>query len=64
MDVIFSCCILRNISCMQLKKVPDYKGSTFNPEVLPNKDHEPTAERAQLHEEYAHMWNNVSLCNQ
>ncbi len=46
---------------MQMKKVPDYKGSTFNPEVLPNKDHEPTAERAQLHEEYAHLWNNVCL---
>ena len=45
---------------MQLKKVPDYKGSTFNPEVLPNEDHEPTAERAELHEEYAHLWNNVS----
>ena len=41
--------------------VPDYTGSSFNPEKLRNEDHEPAAERAELHEEYAHLWNNVSL---
>ena len=52
--------ILSNIMTVQLKTVPDYKGSAFNPEVLPNEDHEPSSERAERHEEYAHLWNNVS----
>lgn len=43
-----------------MKKVPDYAGSSFNPEKLPNDDLEPSAERAKMHEEYAGYWNAVS----
>ena len=43
-----------------MKKVPDYKGSSFNPEWLTNKNIEPSKGRAELHEHYAGLWNNVS----
>ena len=46
---------------VQLKKVPDYHGSSFNPEEVGNNDIEPSPERAQHHEHYASLWNKVCV---
>lgn len=40
----------------KLKKVPDYSGSSFNPEKLGNDDLEPSSDRAKMHERFADLW--------
>ncbi len=45
---------------LQMQFVPDYKGSTFNPEWLEKAEIAPSAERVKFHTEYAELWNKVS----
>lgn len=45
---------------MQLKKVPDYHGSSFNAETLGNDSIKPSADRAKQYEHAANIWNKVS----
>lgn len=51
---------LQNVSFLQMQFVPDYKGSTFNPEWLEKSEIPPSAERVDFHFEYAELWNKVS----
>ena len=41
--------------------VPDYKGSSFNPEWLEKNEVTPGPERVELHTEYAELWNKVLI---
>lgn len=44
---------------LQMQYVPDYQGSSFNPEWLEKSEVSPSAERVDFHFEYAELWNKV-----
>ena len=44
---------------MQMKKIPDYNGSSFNPEKLGNENVKPSHENAKKYEKAAELWNQV-----
>ena len=44
----------------QMKKVPDYSGSSFNPEEQKNDKVDPSPDRARRHEHAAALWNQVT----
>lgn len=44
---------------MQMKFVPDYKGSSFNPEWLEKSEVKPSGDRIDFHKEFAEDWNQV-----
>lgn len=48
-----------SLNRLQLKKVPDYHGSSFNPEQLNNSDIKPSADNAKNHEKAAETWSKV-----
>jgi len=50
---------------VQLKKVPDYSGSSFNPEkIADDSTPEPSEERRQLLKSLAEKWNRIFCTNE
>lgn len=47
----------------KMQFVPDYKGSTFNPEWLEKSEVKPSGDRIEFHKEFAEDWNQMFCKN-